>query len=158
MRRKRPKWIVIHRGELPPSDVTTHEGLTVTTVAKSVLHVMNKTGRLGLARQAIKDARKEGYIGAAEAKRLTRQLNEHHRGDGRMQGAEEHPNSVSAKRVERLEMTLARVAREQGLDQERLRRWVSFLALCGVLEHAVEKGVIPYTTHSPLNERVSERK
>jgi hypothetical protein len=49
---------------------------------------------------------------------------------------------VSAKRVERLEKTLARVAREQGLDQERLRRWVSFLALCGVLEHAVETGVI----------------
>jgi hypothetical protein len=49
---------------------------------------------------------------------------------------------VSAKRVERLEKTLARVAREQGLDQERLRRWVSFLALCGVLEQAVERGVI----------------
>jgi hypothetical protein len=28
---------------------------------------------------------------------------------------------------ERLEKTLARVARDQGLDQERLRRWVSFL-------------------------------
>jgi Nucleotidyl transferase AbiEii toxin, Type IV TA system len=49
---------------------------------------------------------------------------------------------VSAGRVERLEKTLARVAREQGFDQERLRRWVSFLALCGVLEHAMEKGVI----------------
>jgi hypothetical protein len=49
---------------------------------------------------------------------------------------------VSAKRVERLEKTLARVAREKGLDQERLRRWVSFLALCGVLEQAVERGVI----------------
>ncbi|MBZ5667095.1 MAG: nucleotidyl transferase AbiEii/AbiGii toxin family protein [Acidobacteriia bacterium] len=49
---------------------------------------------------------------------------------------------MSAKRLERLEKTLARVAREQGLDQERLRRWVSFLALCGVLEHAVESGVI----------------
>jgi len=34
------------------------------------------------------------------------------------------------------------VAREHGLDQERLRRWVSFLALCGVLERAIEKGVI----------------
>ncbi|MGA2337447.1 MAG: nucleotidyl transferase AbiEii/AbiGii toxin family protein [Terriglobales bacterium] len=44
--------------------------------------------------------------------------------------------------AERLEKTLARVAREQGLDQERLRRWVSFLALCGVLEQAVERGVI----------------
>src|SRR5438128_12511305 len=49
---------------------------------------------------------------------------------------------MTPKPVERLEKTLARVAREQGLDQERLRRWVSFLALCGDLECAVEKGVI----------------
>lgn len=49
---------------------------------------------------------------------------------------------MSAQRVERLEKTLARVAREQGLDQERLRRWVSFLALCGVLEQAVDTGII----------------
>jgi hypothetical protein len=43
---------------------------------------------------------------------------------------------------ERLEKTLARVAREQGLDQERLRRWVSFLALCGVLERAIHDGIL----------------
>src|SRR5260370_31415441 len=49
---------------------------------------------------------------------------------------------MTRKQVERLEKTLGRVAREQGVDQERLRRWVSFLALCGVLESAVEKGVI----------------
>ena len=49
---------------------------------------------------------------------------------------------MSAQPAQRLEKTLARVAREQGLDQERLRRWVSFLALCGVLEQAVERGVI----------------
>ena len=49
---------------------------------------------------------------------------------------------MSAKQVERLEKTLARAARGQGLDQERLRRWVSFLAICGVLEQAVERGVI----------------
>jgi len=49
---------------------------------------------------------------------------------------------VSAQPTQRLEKILARVAREQGLDQERLRRWVSFLALCGVLEQAVERGVI----------------
>jgi hypothetical protein len=42
--------------------------------------------------------------------------------------------------VERLEKTLARVAKEQGLAQERLRRWVSFLALCGVMEQAVNEG------------------
>ncbi|MGA7928828.1 MAG: hypothetical protein WCA20_22885 [Candidatus Sulfotelmatobacter sp.] len=49
---------------------------------------------------------------------------------------------MTPKPVERLEKTLGRVAREQGLDQERLRRWVSFLPLYGVLECAVEKGVI----------------
>ena len=43
---------------------------------------------------------------------------------------------------ERLEKRLARVAREQGLDQERLRRWVSFLALCGVLERAMGEGIL----------------
>jgi predicted transcriptional regulator of viral defense system len=80
LRRRRPKWIVIHRGELPASDVTTHEGLPVTTVAKSVLDMMETSGRLGLARQAIKDARKKGYINAAELNRLTRQLNQHVRG------------------------------------------------------------------------------
>jgi hypothetical protein len=44
--------------------------------------------------------------------------------------------------VERLEKTLARVAKEQGVAQERLRRWVSFLALCGVLERAVREGIL----------------
>lgn len=43
---------------------------------------------------------------------------------------------------ERLEKTLARVAREQGLDQERLRRWVSFLALCGALDRALQSGIL----------------
>lgn len=43
---------------------------------------------------------------------------------------------------ERLEKTLARVAREHGLDQERLRRWVSFLALCGVLERAIHERIL----------------
>jgi Nucleotidyl transferase AbiEii toxin, Type IV TA system len=37
---------------------------------------------------------------------------------------------------------LARVAREQGLAQERLRKWVSFLALCGALERAVHEGIL----------------
>jgi hypothetical protein len=43
---------------------------------------------------------------------------------------------------ERLEKVLARVARDQGLDQERLRRWVSFLAICGVLERATSEGFL----------------
>lgn len=49
---------------------------------------------------------------------------------------------TSQKPRERLEKTLARVAREQGLDQERLRRWVSFLALCGALDSAIQAGIL----------------
>src|SRR6266852_5585599 len=43
---------------------------------------------------------------------------------------------------ERLEKTLARVSRARGLDQERLRRWISFLALCGALERALTEGLL----------------
>jgi len=89
LRRQKPKWIAIHRGDLALADVTMHEGLPVTTVAKSVLDVMSETGRMGLARQAIKDARKEGYISAAEGNRLTRQLNQRAQG-GRVRAAKEH--------------------------------------------------------------------
>ncbi len=49
---------------------------------------------------------------------------------------------MNDKKVERLEKTLARVAREQGLDQERLRRWVSFLAICGLVEKAVSEEIL----------------
>jgi len=49
---------------------------------------------------------------------------------------------LNPRPAERLEKTLARVAREQGVAQERLRRWVSFLALCGVLERAVQEGIL----------------
>lgn len=90
LRRRKPKWIVIHRGTLSPSDVTMHEGLPATTVAKSVLDVVDETGRLGLARQAIKDARTEGYISAVEADRITRQLNQTAHGGDRVEAAKEH--------------------------------------------------------------------
>jgi hypothetical protein len=50
--------------------------------------------------------------------------------------------SSTPRSPERLEKRLARVAREQGIDQERLRRWVSFLALCGALERAMQEGVL----------------
>lgn len=90
LRRWKPKWIVIHRGTLSPSHLSMHESLPVTTVAKSVLDVVGETGRLGLARQAIKDARKEGYINTAEANRIRRQLNQHAHDGGRVQAATEH--------------------------------------------------------------------
>jgi hypothetical protein len=51
---------------------------------------MEATGRLGLARQAVKDARKEGYINTAEQNRLTRHLNQYAHGGARVRIAKEH--------------------------------------------------------------------
>jgi len=43
---------------------------------------------------------------------------------------------------ERLDKALYRVAREADVEELRLRRWVSFLALCGVLQRAIDEGLI----------------
>jgi hypothetical protein len=43
---------------------------------------------------------------------------------------------------ERLDKAIYRVARAADVDELRLRRWVSFLALCGVLQRAIDEGVI----------------
>jgi predicted transcriptional regulator of viral defense system len=74
LRRQRPKWIVIHRGELKDTDINRHEGLPVTSIEKTLSDVLDETGRLGLVRQALRDARKEGYVNADEAARLRRKV------------------------------------------------------------------------------------
>lgn len=82
LRRERPKWIAVHRGDLHPLDVTLHEGLTVTTVAKTITDVLNTTGRVDFVRTAIKDARREGMINDSDAARLRRQVDQFtHRSD-----------------------------------------------------------------------------
>jgi len=43
---------------------------------------------------------------------------------------------------ERLDKALYRVAKEANVDELRLRRWVAFLALCGVLQRAIDEGLI----------------
>ena len=77
LRRQRPKWVEIHRADLRPSDIETREGLPVTTVEKPILQIVEETGRLGLARGALQDALKEGYITSDKARALTLYLNRH---------------------------------------------------------------------------------
>jgi predicted transcriptional regulator of viral defense system len=72
LRRKRPTGIVVHRADLSPEEITAHEGLPVTTVARTIRDIVVGTGKLDLARQAITDARREGYLSAGEAKTLKR--------------------------------------------------------------------------------------
>ena len=75
LRRRRPKWVKIHHADLRASDIVNREGLPVTTIEKAISQVLEETGRVGLARGALKDARKQGYISAEKASALTRRLN-----------------------------------------------------------------------------------
>ena len=74
LRRERSKWIAVHHGDLHPLDVTLHEGLAVTTVARTIRDVLDTTGRIDLARKAVADAKRTGFIRDAEAARLKRQI------------------------------------------------------------------------------------
>ena len=67
LRRRLPKWVEIHRADLRASDIVTREGLPVTTIEKTISQLVEETGRVGLARGALKDARKQGYISAEKA-------------------------------------------------------------------------------------------
>lgn len=77
LRRRRPKGIVVHREDLAPEDVTIQEGVPVTTISRTVADLLRSGGRVDLVRQAISDARREGFINDAEAKRLRRRVDAH---------------------------------------------------------------------------------
>ena len=80
LRREQPKWIAIHHSDLGPDDVIVHEGLPLTSVAKTVSDILVSTHRMDLALQAVAGARQEGYISKSEADRLKRQVNQFARG------------------------------------------------------------------------------
>jgi predicted transcriptional regulator of viral defense system len=77
LRRQKPKGIVVHREDLGPEDITVHEGIPLTTISKTVADLLKAGQRIDLVRQAISDARREGFIGDSEAKRLQRRVQEH---------------------------------------------------------------------------------
>jgi hypothetical protein len=82
LRRQHPKWIAIHHADLTPQDVVIHEGLPLTSIAKTVSDILASTGRTSLAHQVVVDARKEGYISKIEADRLKRSVNQFADGKG----------------------------------------------------------------------------
>ena len=77
LRRERPRAIVIHHADLAPNEVTIVEGLPVTTVARTVADLLQSGCRIDLVKQAVADARKEGFISSAEAHRLRGRLQQH---------------------------------------------------------------------------------
>jgi predicted transcriptional regulator of viral defense system len=77
LRREKPKNVIVHRDDLTKNDITVQEGLPLTTISKTVTDLLASGGRIGLLRQAISDARREGYIGGAEAGQLRRRIESH---------------------------------------------------------------------------------
>ena len=55
--------------------MTVQEGLPLTTVGRTVDDILASAGQVGIVRQAISDARREGFIDSAEAQRLKRRIN-----------------------------------------------------------------------------------
>jgi predicted transcriptional regulator of viral defense system len=77
LRRQKAKGVVLHREDLTPEDVSTHEGIPLTTVGRTVADLLSSGARLDLVRQAISGARREGFIRDAEARRLRRKVQAH---------------------------------------------------------------------------------
>lgn len=74
LRRVRPKWVRVHRADVAPGEITRHEGLPITTVARTVEDMLALGGRVPLVKQAISDARREGFINRSEAQKLRRRV------------------------------------------------------------------------------------
>ncbi len=77
LRREWPKSVVVHHDELSGQEFTVIEGLPVTSIARTVSDLLRVGGGLDLIGQAITDARREGYISAAETQRLRKELKRH---------------------------------------------------------------------------------
>jgi hypothetical protein len=69
----------VHREDLGPEDVTIHEGMPITTIARTVADLLKSGERVDLIRQAISDARRGGFIQASEAKQLRRRVEDAYR-------------------------------------------------------------------------------
>jgi predicted transcriptional regulator of viral defense system len=72
LRREHPEWIVIHRADLTPEEISQHEGMPVTSVERSVMDVLSTTHRRDIARQAITDALRAGLVNVPQASRSRR--------------------------------------------------------------------------------------
>lgn len=74
LRRQKPRGIVVHHEDLMIEDITIHEGMPITTIARTVADLLKSGERIDLIRQAISDARREGFIKEPEARQLRRRV------------------------------------------------------------------------------------
>jgi predicted transcriptional regulator of viral defense system len=79
LRRKTPNGIVVHHADLPIQDILQHEGLPVTAIRRTVTDLLLAQTRVDLIRQAVTEARREGFLSDTEARQLRRQIDAHQR-------------------------------------------------------------------------------
>lgn len=77
LRRESPAAVVIHRAEIGDNEVDVVEGMPVTKINRTVNDLLEAGARLDLIRQAIDDAKREGYITSAETQRLRTRVKRH---------------------------------------------------------------------------------
>lgn len=77
LRRKTPNGVVVHHADLPANDIAIQEGIPITTIQRTIADLLHSGGRTDLLKQALSDARREGYITQATATRLRRQIESH---------------------------------------------------------------------------------
>jgi predicted transcriptional regulator of viral defense system len=77
LRRQQPKGVVVHRNSLMENDIRIHEGIPVTTISRTVHDLLSSGARVDLIRQAILEARREGFIEESEARRLRHKVDLH---------------------------------------------------------------------------------
>lgn len=69
-----PKWLMIHRADLPAADTEILEGIPITTPERAIRDCHAAHLGPALIRQAIRDGRRTGHLRAAQAKALEREL------------------------------------------------------------------------------------
>jgi predicted transcriptional regulator of viral defense system len=77
LRREKPKWIVIHKADLAPKELTEYEGMPITSVEQTILDILDTSHRTDFVRQAIANARRQGYVNSEQAGRLRQVVNRH---------------------------------------------------------------------------------
>ena len=77
LRRRTPRGVVVHHGDLSSADISIQEGIPLTTIDRTITDLLQSGGRTDLLKQAVSDARREGYITEADAARLRRRIESH---------------------------------------------------------------------------------
>lgn len=77
IRKHLPAWIIVHREQFPPADVTEHDGLQIVTPARAIINAIEDDLGDRFVTQAIETARKRNLLTTPEERRIEQALERH---------------------------------------------------------------------------------